>query len=113
MAAIAALLISVSLVAFAVTSMQYRIDRQHAFERQQAEVIALRAELSCRAGESSRATELEGQLIREMANGIARYVSTGNGDDPIVRRSAERVEDLYAQLGPQLEERRQAVATCD
>jgi hypothetical protein len=112
-AGIAALLIAVSLVAFSWTSWQYRIDREDAFNQQQAEVVALRTELQCRVGQSSGATRIEGEIAREGWLALTIWARTGDSDHPRIALAAERVETLYRELGPALEQRAGAVERCD
>jgi len=118
-AAIAALLVGVSMIGSTWTNWRYRNDRAAAFDVQQQELeavtrltVQLRDELACRSRESSDAALLEGEMAREAFRGIARYVLTGDGADPQVREAARRVFELYEQLGPALQTRRHAAENC-
>lgn len=112
-AVLAAFLIGVSMFLATYTNLGYRRDRQEAFERQQGEVVALRNELQCRVGESSTATRIEGEISREGWLAMTIWARTGDSDHPRIAQAAERVEALYAELGPALERRAEAVERCD
>lgn len=110
--AIAALLVAVAFAASTWLNFAYREDRLAAFDVQQREVVALRAELTCRNVESSTAVRIEGEITREGWRAMVRFAETGDGGDPVIVAGAARIRGLYAELGPALEERAAAVETC-
>lgn len=111
--ALAAALFAVSSMFSTALNYAYNRDRRDAFERQQQEVEALRNELACVRHESSAATRIEGEITREGWRALLIWASTGNPGDPQVVAADQKVQQLYAELGPAIEERTAAASTCD
>jgi hypothetical protein len=117
--AIGGLLVGVALAVFAWTNVEYRTDREDAFDVQQRELEAVRRQvdtlqeqLDCVRAESSHASQLEGDIAREGWLAMTIWASTGDSDHPRIGEAAARVAMLYDDMGPALIERREATSTC-